>query len=87
MAALTRWNPFDEIASLWPRDLFNRDVLGRVQPDGGLMVEWSPRCDVTDTETEIIVHAELPGVEAKDMEVTMREGILTVKGEKRTEKE
>lgn len=86
MSNLTRWNPIEELASLWPRDIFNRDFFGRLQPDGGVGVEWSPRCDMTEKEDEILVHAELPGVAAEDMQVSIKEGVLTVSGEKQTEK-
>ena len=81
MAGLTRWSPFDDIAALWPRELF-----ARPWPDGGMKLEWSPRCDVSETETEVLIQAELPGVEQKDMEVSIREGVLYVKGEKRSAK-
>lgn len=81
MTSLIRWNPFEELQTLWPRELF-----GRLLPEGRLSVEWSPRCDMTEKEDEIIVHAELPGVDAEDMEVSVREGMLYVRGEKRTEK-
>jgi len=86
MSSLARWNPFDEIASRWPRSFFGRDLLSAVQPDGTLAMEWSPRCDVAEDDAEIVVHAELPGVEAKDMEVTVHEGTLQIRGEKQTEK-
>jgi HSP20 family protein len=86
MAGLIRRTPFEDLTNLWPRDFFSRDFFAKLQPDGGLAVDWSPRCDVTETDTEILVHAELPGVEQKDMEVTIKDGVLTLKGEKRTEK-
>jgi HSP20 family protein len=86
MTSLTRWNPLEEIANLWPRDIFNRDFFGRVRPDGGVAVEWSPRCDMNEKDDEILVHAELPGVAAKDMHVSVKDGVLTVSGEKQTEK-
>ncbi len=76
-----RWSPFDDLFGAWPRDLF-----GRMEPNGGLSVEWNPRCDVTEADAEIIVHAELPGVDAKDVEVSIQEGALYVRGEKRSEK-
>jgi HSP20 family protein len=85
MTSLMRRNPFDEIAALWPRDLFNRDFFGALKPDGSLGVGWSPRCDISETDAEVIVHAELPGVAAEDMNVTVHDGTLTVSGEKRTE--
>jgi len=78
MASLTRWNPFEELVNIWPRDLFSR-----LEPGGALAVEWNPRCDVTEAEDAIIVHAEIPGVEPGDLEVTVRNSTLSVRGEKR----
>ena len=80
MSALIRRNPFDELTSFWPRDLLAR--LGGTP----LSMEWSLRCDVTETDDALVVHAELPGVEAKDMDVSIHDGVLTVRGEKRTER-
>lgn len=80
MSGLIRRNPFDELASFWPRDLLAR--LGGTP----LSMEWSPRCDVSETDDALVVHAELPGVEAKDMDVSIHDGVLTLRGEKRTER-
>ncbi len=81
MANLVRWNPFEELVNLWPRDFFSR-----VEPGGSLAVEWNPRCDVSEGEDAIIIHAELPGVAAQDMEVTVLDSTLRIRGEKRGEK-
>jgi HSP20 family protein len=80
MTGLVRFNPFEDFASFWPRDWFGR------AGNAGMLAEWSPRCDVTEKDNEVVVHAELPGVEAKDMEVRIANGLLTVRGEKRTER-
>jgi len=80
MTALMRRNPFDELQSLFPRELFSR--FGGSQ----LAIEWSPRCDVSETDSELIVNAELPGVAAGDMDVSLHDGVLTVRGEKRSER-
>ena len=80
MTSLTRWRPFEEIDQFWPRDLFSR-----LLPQGGVAVEWNPRCDVTESDNEMIIHAELPGVAAEDMDVEVKDSVLTIKGEKRTE--
>ena len=80
MSNIVRRNPFEELTSVWPRDLLAR--FG----GGPLAGEWSPRCDVREDETAIVVHAELPGVEAKDMEVNVHQGMLTLRGEKRVER-
>jgi HSP20 family protein len=62
----------------WPRlpSLFRRD--------GGLSV---PELDVRENTTSIVVEAELPGVDEKDVSVTLANGVLTIKGEKKQEKE
>jgi len=86
MANIAKWSPFEDLLSTWPRDIFSRDILGRLRPTGELAVEWSPRCDVTEDDKEVVIHAELPGVDAKDIEVTVNDSMLTVRGEKRTEK-
>lgn len=46
-----------------------------------------PRVDVRETDEEVIVSAELPGLEEKDFDISVEEGVLTLKGEKRTEHE
>jgi HSP20 family protein len=47
----------------------------------------SPSVDVAETEKEITVTAELPGLDEKDIEVNLSDGVLTLKGEKKSEKE
>jgi HSP20 family protein len=85
MTNLTRWNPFEEIGR-WPRSLLSRDLFNALQSANPLGTEWSPSCDVTETDGEIVVHAEIPGVDAKDIDVSVKEGALTIRGEKRSEK-
>lgn len=46
---------------------------------------WIPAFDVSETEDSIVVRAEVPGMDKKDIDVTLTEGILTVKGEKKQE--
>lgn len=49
--------------------------------------EWLPAFDISENEKEYLVTAELPGMEVKDIDVTLSDGILTVKGEKKREHE
>ena len=53
--------------------------------------EWSdavvPSIDVRETETELVIEAELPGMDEKDVSVTLSNGVLTLKGEKKSERE
>ena len=81
MTSLTRWNPFDELRLSWP---WPRDLLARV--GGTTLMEWNPRCDVTERDDAIVVHAELPGVNADDMSVEVQGNTLRIHGEKKEEK-
>ena len=49
--------------------------------------DWSPTVDVTEDKDTITIKAELPGVEQKDIAVSLQDGMLSIKGEKRAEKE
>jgi HSP20 family protein len=58
------------------------------EPVKGLLEgEWSPSVDVAEKDGEIVVTAELPGVTKDDVDITITNDILTVKGEKKEEKE
>lgn len=71
----------------------SRNLFDRFFDDWGLTTvfgedkEWVPAFDVAENEKEYAVTAELPGIDIKDVDITMSEGILTVKGEKKHEKE
>jgi HSP20 family protein len=49
--------------------------------------EWMPAIDVSETGKEIVVKAEIPGMEAKDIDISLNGRVLTLKGEKKTEQE
>lgn len=61
--------------------------LGLLDLTTGGEMEWAPRLDVTETEKNVEVKAELPGMERKDIDITLDRGLLMIKGEKREEKE
>ena len=50
-------------------------------------VDWTPLVDIQETETEYLVKAELPEVRREDVKITVENGVLTVQGERRQEKE
>jgi HSP20 family protein len=91
---LTVWKPFGELAPFrdfeWMRrdmdrlwnSFFERGTLR--SEDGG---EWLPSLDVAETKNEIVVKAEVPGLEPKDIDISLSDGLLTIKGEKKQERE
>jgi HSP20 family protein len=56
-------------------------------PEMPKLGEWEPTLDLSETKDAVVVKAELPGVEQKDIAVSIQEGVLTIKGEKEAEKE
>ena len=52
-----------------------------------MVAGFAPQVDVTETDKEIKVCAEIPGVDAKDVDVTVEDDMLTIKGEKKYERE
>jgi HSP20 family protein len=72
-------------------DFFHRsdtDILS-IFDDGQMLIgtEWIPRIDIKEDETQYIVTADIPGVDLKDVTVTMENGTLCIKGERKSEKE
>jgi HSP20 family protein len=82
------WEPFGSLRRDMERvfEDFSRD-LGWGAPAATGAVATAPRIDVSETDSEIKIEAELPGVEEKDVEVVLSNGRLTIKGEKKQEKE
>lgn len=85
--AIIRWDPFKEILDL--RDEIDRifsETLGR-WPRRREETAWVPPIDVSETDNEVIVKADLPGLSEKDVEVLISGNYLTIKGERKREKE
>jgi HSP20 family protein len=83
---LVNWSPFREIEDLFNQynRLLARPTAG--ERENGQVVQWRPTANISETDREYIIRAELPEVEKKDIEVTVHEGVLTVKGERRLER-
>ena len=81
------WEPFASLRRDMERvfEDFSRDLGWG--PPALARVGMAPRIDVSETDSEIKLEAELPGVDEKDVEVVFEDGRLTVRGEKKEEKE
>ncbi|MBI1852223.1 MAG: Hsp20/alpha crystallin family protein [Planctomycetes bacterium] len=78
-----------ELASLQTsvNRLFNEFFTGIDMPLAEKFGEWAPALDLAETDTEILVKTEIPGIDPKDMDVSIAGEVLTVKGEKKSEVE
>ena len=86
MAMLTRWDPLRELARV--QEEMNR-AFGdeRSQFRAGESVGWTPACDIYEDGEEIVVRADLAGVDPADVEIRFENGVLTLKGERKLEKD
>lgn len=85
--ALTHWNPLREMDEFFAQ--MNRGVRAPGGPtgEGGTQLgNWSPVVDISETDKEYVVKAELAGVAKDDVQVDLNKGVLTLSGERRFEK-
>jgi HSP20 family protein len=87
---LTRWEPFRDLSTLQDRiDRLFQDTLGRNRGDfAGEGLEgaaWAPAVDILEKGDDLVLRADLPGVDPKDVEINVQNGTLTLKGERKWE--
>ena len=86
MRILTRWEPSRGATAL--QDQINRlfqDSFGRDSGEASLSA-WAPAVDIYETEHELVVKADLPEVDSKDLDIRVENNILTIRGERKFEK-
>ncbi|MBA5873749.1 MAG: Hsp20 family protein [Nitrospira sp. CR1.2] len=90
--AIVRWDPFRELQDM--SDRLNRMIAnpasgGSVGQGKEVMTvaDWTPTVDISETEAEYAIKAELPEVKREDVKVTVEDGVLTIQGERKQEKE
>jgi HSP20 family protein len=91
MTTLTRWNPFREMDDIHDR-LFSLFKNTQPRSSGGeqeslTVSEWTPLVDITEDDKEYLIKAELPEVKKEEVRVTVENGLLTISGERKIEKE
>jgi HSP20 family protein len=84
---LTKWDPFREMEDMFDR--YHR-ALGWPRREGQEVMatgDWAPRVDIAETDSEFSIKAEIPEVKKEDVKVSVDNGVLTIKGERKLEKE
>ncbi len=81
---LIRWNPFTELDGFFDR--YSRDLLNVREGRGDSSPIWRPAASIVENEKEYVVSADLPAVKREDVNVTVENNVLSVKGERRLEK-
>jgi HSP20 family protein len=86
------WRDWDSPVSSFRRemdrlfdDFFRAPTIGRLSELGGMTASW-PRLDVEEKDNEVVVTAEVPGMTDKDVELFVDNGNLTIRGERKSEK-
>jgi len=88
--ALVRWDPFRELEEVSDRlnRMFARPAARAANGKETMIVaDWTPSVDISETEGEYQIKAEIPDVKKEDVKVTVEDGVLTIQGERKYEKE
>ncbi|HZN45478.1 MAG TPA: Hsp20/alpha crystallin family protein [Nitrospiraceae bacterium] len=87
---LVKWDPFRELEEMSNQinRLFVRPSAWQAQSKEAMTVaDWTPTVDISETEAEYLIKAELPEVKKEDVKITVEDGVLTIQGERRQETE
>ena len=85
MKAMVPWTGMTALKTEMDR-LFDR-FRETDYPEWPAVGEWTPKLDVADTKDALVVKAEIPGIDPKEIGLTLNDQVLTIKGEKKAEKE
>ena len=83
--SVSRWEPFREMEEAMRQfaPFFGRGLLGQAEGER----TWRPVANISETEREYLIKAELPEVKKEDIDITVEDGILTLRGERKYERE
>ncbi|MFL6209906.1 MAG: Hsp20/alpha crystallin family protein [Pyrinomonadaceae bacterium] len=87
--SITRYDPFRELRLLQDEvnRLFSSNLSRSFDDDGGIARgAWAPSVDIFENKDQIVLEAELPGMNREDFELTVENNVLTLRGERRFEK-
>jgi HSP20 family protein len=75
-----------ELNRLWSSDPYHSELEGDDYSNIATS-HWRPAVDIKEEENQFVIQADVPGIDPKDIEITMEGGVLTIKGERTSEKE
>lgn len=89
MTSIRKWEPFRELSNIQKdMDEFVRRVFGNLSPAGlfrrEIAGEWVPTLDLYMKDNQLVVHADIPGVDPKDVDISIVGNMLTIRGERKT---
>jgi HSP20 family protein len=91
MNVLTRWDPFKEMEETQHRLArffgLSPSRAGLGDKEAMTLTEWAPSVDIVEDDKEWLVKADLPEVKKENVKVTVANGVLTITGERKLEKE
>ena len=84
-----KWTPFRELEDMQTRlnRFFGDAPLRTFEADAPFFADWAPPVDVEETDKEYLIKAELPDIPKENVKVEMLDGVLTIEGERKLEKE
>src|ERR1700721_1492494 len=85
--SLIRWESFDDVNTLLNRMLPSYYARAAIPDNNGKKADWSPSADISETDKEYVIRAELPAVKKEDVHVTYEDGTLMIKGDRKQEKD
>jgi HSP20 family protein len=89
--AIVRWEPFRDLLSLQERmnRLFEESArgIGRGQEEDWAVGAWAPAVDIYEHGNDLVLKAELPGVDPKDVDIRIENSVLTLRGERKVDNE
>ncbi len=87
--AVIRWDPFRDLNTLQDRmnRLFEEANRGWKADEPSSTTSWSPAVDIYETDADIIVKAEVPGMDQKHIDLSLENNVLTLKGNRQFDKE
>ncbi|MFZ2052667.1 MAG: Hsp20/alpha crystallin family protein [Candidatus Aminicenantales bacterium] len=88
--AIIRWDPFRDLVTL--RDRMNRlfeDAVSTARSEEKDMISssWAPAVDIYEDEKQLVLTAEIPGINEKDVDIKIEDNTLSIYGERKLEKE